>query len=111
MKLLFLPACPNVGKLHAYMKTNFAVQEANYLTPSGVFDDNETPLPGSQVEPPYFSGNSPYRLIHWQKEKVHRSFGNGVSCNGLHTWIVLPDNYVLTPAQIATIEAYAVNPV
>ena len=113
MKVLFLPPTPDVTKLHAYMKTNFAIQESNYLTPVGVFDDNLNPLPGHSVETPYFSDKAPYRLIHWQKERPHRSFGNGVSCDNAHThtWVVLPDGYVLTPAQIATIEAYALNPV
>ena len=91
------------------MKNNHAIQEIHSILPSKIIDDMSTPL-ALIVESPYFSPNSKYQLVHWQKEDINRHFGNGVSSNSSYSWVVLPDGYTLTAAQIATIEAYAVNP-
>lgn len=110
MKLLFLPPCPDIGKLHAWMKNNYAIEESNRLTTDSIYDNNNTPLPGKLVEQPYFSDKSPYQMMHWQKEHPHRSFGNGVTNHDTYCFVVLPDGYVLTPAQIQAIETYTVSP-
>src|SRR5579872_1747280 len=109
MRILHLPPCPDIQKLHDYMKTNFQIEESHQMLTDSVFDFNGNKL-SIIVEPPYFSPKSPYLLKHWQKEKPDRAWGNGVTCFGNHTWVVLPDGYSLTDAQIAMIEAYAENP-
>lgn len=109
MQAIFIPLCLDVTTLHKYMKTNYQIEEKNRLGMLSAFDENDIPLAGSIISPPMFHSQSPYQLIHWQKESIYHSWGNGVSSHGSRgfTVIILPDGYSITEFQLNTIAQYA----
>lgn len=110
VSILFLPSCPDVIKLHAYMKANFAILEEYQVYGNKVIDDATLTALAFTINP-ISSPNAVIKAADFTKIPLWHSFGNGATNHPKYgCWVVLPDGYTLTAAQIATIEAYAVNP-